>query len=72
MKPIPELAVVVLLHDLPEHGLVRGHTGTIVQELTDEVCLVEFSSRDGQAYAMPAVPYTSLLQLQDVPLAQAA
>jgi Domain of unknown function (DUF4926) len=54
MKPIPQLAHVALVVDLPENGLTRGQIGTVVEKLGTEergALLVEFSSEDGQAYA---------------------
>ena len=42
------LEVVALLDDRPEHGLVRGQVGTIVEELDDATVLVEFSDDEGQ------------------------
>jgi hypothetical protein len=51
----PLLAPVALLVDLPEHGLTRGETGTVIEHLqagSEEAVLVEFSDDDGQAYAV--------------------
>jgi len=47
-----ELAAVALLRDLPEHGLLRGQVGTIVEPLDGATALVEFSDDSGRAYAI--------------------
>jgi hypothetical protein len=47
--------VVALLGDLPERHLRRGEVGTVVELLTPDVWLVEFSDNDGQEYATVAV-----------------
>lgn len=53
MKLPPLLAPVALLVDIPEHGLTRGETGTIVEHLgAGEAVLVEFSDEHGETYAM--------------------
>lgn len=46
------LQTVALLEDLPEHGLIRGQVGTIVEDLAPGVYEVEFSDNDGRTYAM--------------------
>jgi hypothetical protein len=54
----PLLAEVALLVDVPEHGLVRGETGTVVEHLSaygQEAVLVEFSDNHGRTYAMPSL-----------------
>jgi hypothetical protein len=48
---ITVLDVVSLLVDVPEHGLVRGNLGTVVDELGDEFFEVEFSDDSGRTYA---------------------
>jgi len=53
MQLPPLLAPVALLVDLPEHGLTRGETGTVVEYLgKDEAVLVEFADNHGETYAM--------------------
>lgn len=56
------LDVVALLADLPEHGLVRGQVGTVV-ELLDGAYEVEFCDDDGRTYAELAVAPDQLLVL---------
>ena len=47
------LAPVALLVDIPEHGLTRGETGTVVEYLgANEAVLVEFADEGGETYAM--------------------
>jgi len=61
----PELlSVVALLNDLPEHGLLRGQVGTVVEPLSDSVVLVEFSGEDGATYALVPVPAEGLIRLR--------
>ncbi len=50
------LDVVALLTDVPQHGLVRGQVGTIVEILSSDVFEVEFSDDEGRPYAELAVP----------------
>jgi hypothetical protein len=46
------LDVVALLSDLPEHGLVRGQVGTVV-ELLDGAYEVEFIDDKKVTYSLP-------------------
>ena len=55
MMPIPILAVVALLEDLPDRGLTRGQIGTVVEHLErdgEQALLVEFSDEQGRTYAI--------------------
>jgi Domain of unknown function (DUF4926) len=63
------LRAVALLRDLPEHGLVRGQVGTIVEALDEATSLVEFSDDEGRAYAIVPCPLDALLVLRTAPLA---
>jgi hypothetical protein len=63
------LNAVALLNDLPEHGLVRGQVGTIVEPLDEATALVEFSDNEGRAYAIVPCPREALLVLRTAPLA---
>ena len=46
------LEVVALTEDLPEHRLLRGQVGTVVDVLGNgKVLEVEFSDRNGRTYA---------------------
>lgn len=61
MHPKPRLLdVVALLADLPEHGLVRGQVGNVV-EILDGACEVEFSDEAGKTYAEFAMKPAHLL-----------
>ena len=57
------LDVVALLVDMPEHGLVRGQVGTVVERLDEGVFEVEFSDDEGRTYAELAIMADSLLVL---------
>ena len=46
------LDVVATLEDVPAAHLAKGQVGTIVDELSDDVVLVEFADLDGVAYAL--------------------
>lgn len=66
------LAVVAVLHDLPEHGLTRGQVGTVVELLSPSVVLVEFSDEEGRTYAMAPLPTEDLMRLHSTPVEQVA
>jgi len=67
MQRMPRvLDVVALLADLPAHGLLRGHVGTVV-ELLDGAHEVEFSDDAGRTYAELALPSDQLLILHHRP-----
>ena len=57
------LDVVALTQDLPEHGLVRGQVGTIVEDLGGDVVEVEFADTNGVPYAMLGVKQKDLMLL---------
>lgn len=65
------LDVVALLVDMPEHGLVRGQVGTVVETLDDGVFEVEFSDDEGRTYAELALSSNALLVLHHRPVAAA-
>jgi len=60
------LGAVALLRDLPEHGLVRGQVGAIVEALDERTSLVEFSDDRGQAYAIVPCTQDALLVLRTI------
>lgn len=60
------LDVVALLADVPEHGLVRGQVGTVV-EVLDGAYEVEFSDDEGRTYAELALEPHKLLVLHHRP-----
>ena len=64
--PIPLLATVALVVDVPEENLTRGQIGTVVEHLEsdgDAAELVEFAGADGQAYAIVPLKPQQLLVL---------
>ena len=63
------LDVVALTKDLPEHNLVAGQVGTVVETLAKGVFEVEFSRTDGTPYAMQALPADTLIVLRYEPVA---
>jgi len=60
------LDVVALLADLPEHDLVRGQVGTVV-EVLDGAYEVEFCDDEGRTYAELALEADRLLVLHHRP-----
>lgn len=63
MQQIEMHAVVALLEDIPEIGLLRGHVGTVVENWALGVYEVEFSGQDGVPFAMTAVAGDKLMVL---------
>lgn len=57
------LDTVALTENLPEHGLVRGQVGTVVETLAEDVFEVEFSDDEGRTYALLALPAQKLMVL---------
>lgn len=72
MAEIEMLSVVALLQDLPEHGLVRGQVGTVVEDLAPSVYEVEFCDASGRAYAMVSLTADQLMRLHHEPIHEAA
>jgi len=68
------LSVVALLGDVPEHGLVRGQVGTVVELLAPSVVEVEFNDDHGNTYAQAALrsDQLMLMRLHHRPLEQVA
>ena len=62
------LDVVALLSDAPEHGLVRGQVGTVVEQLSGGMFEVEFSDDEGRTYAEVALSGAALLVLHHRPV----
>jgi hypothetical protein len=67
-KEIQLLDVVALVAELPEHGLVRGQVGTVVERLAANVFEVEFSDDEGRTYAELALRATQLMRLHHHPV----
>lgn len=55
------LDVAATLEDVPTAHLAKGQVGTIVDELSKDVVLVEFTDLGGVAYAIEPIPSLSLL-----------
>lgn len=72
MSQLPLPTEVALMADLPEHGLVRGQVGTIVESWAPGVFEVEFSDDQGKTYALVALPAEQLLPLHFKPVPEAA
>lgn len=72
MLDLELLSVVAVLRDLPEHGLVRGQVGTVVELLSPTATLVEFSDDQGHTYAMAPLHTGELIRLYHHPLGQVA
>jgi hypothetical protein len=64
MESIAPLSVVALLEDWPQHSLIRGQVGTVVEKLAPGVYEVEFSDDNGRTYASLGVPAAQLLVLR--------
>jgi hypothetical protein len=72
MSGIEMHAVVALVADLPEEGLVRGQVGTVVENWAPGVYEVEFSDGNGRTYAMVALKDEQLMVLHHEPVQNAA
>ena len=70
MDEIELLDVVALLEPLPEHGLVRGNRGTVVEVYRYGYFEVEFSDTNGQMFAMLPLHKNQLLKMVEVPLVE--
>jgi hypothetical protein len=57
------LDVVALLKNLPDHHLVTGQVGTVVEMLDMESYLVEFCNHKGETLAMVSLKTGELLLL---------
>ena len=62
------LDVVALTADCPEHGLVRGQVGTVVERLAPGILEVEFCDDQGKTYAQLALKESQLLLLHHQPV----
>ena len=72
MPEIGELSVVAVIRDLPEHGLVRGQVGTVVDTWAPGVFEVEFVDNSVHTYALAALRSEDLLLLVHEPAHRAA
>ena len=62
------LDVVAMSADVPQHGLVLGQVGTVVEELAPGVFEVEFCDNDGRTYATSALNEDHLIILHYDPV----
>ena len=72
MAGIEMHSVVALLEDLPEHRLVRGQVGTVVESWATGVYEVEFADESGKTFAMVALKPEQMIRLHYEPVHQAA
>ena len=72
MASIEMHSVVALLEDLPEHGLVRGQVGTVVESWAPGVYEVEFADESGKTFAMVALKLEQMIRLHYEPVHRAA
>ena len=61
------LDVVALTKDIPDHGLLRGQVGTVVESLGPDMFEVEFVDNDGRTYATLPLNFNQLLVLHYQP-----
>ncbi len=61
------LDVVALSENLPKEGLLKGHVGTIVENLRDDYFEVEFSNDKGVTYSLISLKSSQLIQLHFKP-----
>lgn len=61
------LDVVALPTDIPDHGLLRGQVGTVVESLGPDMFEVEFVDNEGQTYATLPLKSSQLLVLHYQP-----
>jgi hypothetical protein len=72
MTNLELLAEVALLRDLPDHGLVRGQVGTVVELFSPHAAEVEFVDDEGRTYATAALAAEDLVRLHHARLEQVA
>ena len=63
MTDIKVLDVVAVLEEVPQHGLLRGEVGTVVELWKDDAFEVEFSDTSEKVYAFAALRAEQLLKL---------
>ncbi len=59
------LDIVVLVRDLPEHGLRRGDVGTVVHVHAPDACEVEFVRASGRTRTLLALTDSDLRAAED-------
>lgn len=66
-QAIHVLDVVAVTEDIPDHGLLRGQVGTVVEVHGSDVFEVEFADNEGKTYAMLPLKVSQLLVLHYQP-----
>lgn len=66
-ETIELLDTVALLEDLPEHGLLRGNVGTVVERRDSGVYMVEFVDNEGKTYGLLPLRTDQLVVLRHEP-----
>ncbi len=64
--PVPLLAPVALIEDLPDHKLTRGQIGTVVEYLDhdgERAMLIEFSDDQGRTIAIAELQPSQVIVL---------
>ena len=64
VSAIQLLDVVALTEDVPQHGLVRGQVGTVVESLGPDSFEVEFADDSGRTYALAPLRASQLIVLR--------
>ena len=59
------LDTVVLLHDLPEHGLKAGDLGAVVELYPPDGIEVEFVTASGRTTALVTLKFTDVRPISD-------
>ena len=72
MSQFELFSTVALLRDLPEHGLLRGQVGTVVEIYLPADAEVEFVDSEGQTYALLPLRTEDLIRLHHEPLKELA
>ena len=66
-RNIRQYDVVTLTVDLPQHGLVRGQVGTVVEQYSPNAFEVEFVDSHGYTYGLVTLERDQLLVLHYEP-----
>jgi len=72
MPKLELFSTVALLRDLPEHGLLRGQVGAVVEVYSPTDVEVEFVDSDGYTYGLLTLRAEDLILLHHQPLTQVA
>ena len=53
--------------DLPEHGLLRGQVGAVIEALPPDAYEIEFVDKDGQTYAVLPLTAAQIMMMHQEP-----